>query len=62
MVVDELKLQGMEQPVAEQGMEELDGNWGAAALQQPTEQRMEEFDRMLEPAVELDGIEDRMRL
>jgi hypothetical protein len=61
MEVDELQLQGMEQPAAEQGMEELDGNRGAAALQQPAEQRMEELDRMLEPAAELDGIEDRMR-
>jgi hypothetical protein len=33
MKVDELQLQGMEQSAAEQGMEELDGNQGAAALQ-----------------------------
>jgi hypothetical protein len=60
MEVDELQLQGMEQPTAEQGMEELDENRGAATLQQPAEQRMEELDGMQELAVELDGIEDRM--
>jgi hypothetical protein len=48
-------------PAAEQGMEEFDRNRGAAALQQPAEQRMEELDGMQEPAVELNGIEDRMR-
>jgi hypothetical protein len=42
-------------------MEELDRNRGAAALQQSAEQRMEELDGMQEPAVELNGIEDRMR-
>jgi hypothetical protein len=41
-------------------MEELDGNRGAAALQQPAEQKMEELDRMQESTAELDGIEDRM--
>jgi hypothetical protein len=61
MEVDKLQLQGMEQPAAQQGMEELDGNRGAAALQQPAEQRMEELDGMQEPTAELDGIEDRMR-
>jgi hypothetical protein len=61
MEVDELQLQGMEQPAAQQGMEELDGNQGATALQQPAEQRMEELDGMQEPTTELDGIEDRMR-
>jgi hypothetical protein len=42
-------------------MEELDLNQGAAALQQPVEQRMEELDVMQQLAVKLDGIEDRMR-
>jgi hypothetical protein len=42
-------------------MEELDRNRGAAALQQPAEQRMEELNGMQEPTTELDGIEDRMR-
>jgi hypothetical protein len=61
MEVDELQLQGMEQPAAQQGMEELNGNRGAAALQQPAEQRMEELDGMQELTTELDGIGDRMR-